>query len=74
MDQDHPAEAQALIKAELTELMKSEPKDELITKALSRIVVTDEISRTSLDRMVISAQKAGFLKDIPALDQLFPKP
>jgi NitT/TauT family transport system substrate-binding protein len=71
---DHPAEAQALIKAELTELMKSEPKDELITKALSRIVVTDEISRTSLDRMVISAQKAGFLKDIPALDQLFPKP
>ena len=70
---DHPAEAQALIKAELTELMKSEPKDELITKALSRIVVTDEISRTSLDKMVISAQKAGFLKDIPALDQLFPK-
>lgn len=70
---DHPAEAQALIKAELTELMKSEPKDELITKALSRIVVTDEISRTSLEKMVISAQKAGFLKDIPALDQLFPK-
>ena len=70
---DHPAEAQALIRAELTELMKSEPKDELITKALSRIVVTDEISRSSLDKMVISAQKAGFLKDIPALDQLFPK-
>jgi NitT/TauT family transport system substrate-binding protein len=70
---DHPAEAKALIKAELTELMKSEPKDTLIDKALSRIVITDEISRTSLDKMVISAKKAGFLKDIPALDQLLPQ-
>jgi len=70
---DHPAEAKALIKAELTELMKSTPKDELIDKALSRIVITDEVSRPSLDKMVTSAQKAGFLKDIPALDQLFPK-
>lgn len=70
---DHPAEAKALIKAELTELMKAAPKDELIDKALSRIVITDEVSRTSLDKMVSSAQKAGFLKDIPALDQLLPK-
>jgi NitT/TauT family transport system substrate-binding protein len=70
---DHPAEAKALIKAELTEALKSEPKDELIDKALSRIVITDEISRASLDKMVISAQKAGFLKDIPALDQLLPQ-
>ena len=70
---DHPAEAKALIKAELTELMKATPKDELLDKALSRIVITDEISRPSLDKMVTSAQKAGFLKDIPALDQLLPK-
>jgi NitT/TauT family transport system substrate-binding protein len=70
---DHPAEAKVLIKAELTELMKATPKDELIDKALSRIVITDEVSRASLDKMVISAQKAGFLKEIPVLDQLFPK-
>jgi NitT/TauT family transport system substrate-binding protein len=70
---DHPAEAKALIKAELTELLHSTPKDELIDKALSRIVITDEVSRASLDKMVTSAQKAGFLKEIPALDQLFPK-
>ena len=70
---DHPAEAKVLIKAELTELMKAAPKDELIDKALSRIVITDEVSRASLDKMVIGAQKAGFLKEIPALDQLFPK-
>ena len=70
---DHPEEAKALIKAELTEVLKSEPKDELIDRALSRIVITDEVSRDSLDKMVISAQKAGFLKDIPALDQLIPQ-
>jgi NitT/TauT family transport system substrate-binding protein len=70
---DHPAEAKVLIKAELTELMKSAPKDELIDKALSRIVITDEISRPSLDKMVTSAQKAGFLKGIPNLDKLLPK-
>ena len=63
----------SLIKAELTELMKAAPKDELLDKALSRIVITDEISRSSLDTMVVSAKKAGFLKDIPTLDQLFPK-
>ena len=70
---DHPAEAKALIKAELAELTRIAPKDELIDKALSRIVLTTEASRASLDQMVISAKKAGFLKDIPALDQLFPK-
>lgn len=70
---DHPAEAKALIKAELTELLRSAPKDELIDKALSRIVITDEISRPSLDKMVTSAQKAGFLKDIPELNQLLPQ-
>ena len=70
---DHPAEAKVLIKAELKELLKAEPKDELIDRALSRIVITDEVSRASLDTMVSSAKRAGFLNQIPALDQLFPK-
>ena len=70
---DHPAEAKSLLKAELTELLHAQPKDELIDKALSRIVITNDISRSSLDTMVVSAQKAGFLKDIPPLDDLLPK-
>lgn len=70
---EHPAEARALIKAELTEEMKSAPKDELLDKALARVVVTDAISRESLDRMVASAQKVGFLKGIPDLANLLPK-
>lgn len=67
----NPAEARALVKAELTEL-KLPPKDAVLDRAISRVVVTDAISRQSLDTMVISAQKAGFLSDIPALDQLLP--
>jgi len=70
---DHPSESAALIKAELTELMHAEPKDELIARALSRIVITDAVSRESLDTMVRAAQRTGFLKEIPALDQLLPQ-
>lgn len=69
---DHPDEAKALIAAELTELMRAAPKPELLDRALGRIVVTNEVSRASLDKMVTSAQRAGFLKEIPSLDQLLP--
>lgn len=71
--QDHPADAKALIKAELTAETTAEPKDELLDKALSRVFLTDKISRESLERMVASAQKVGFLKDIPDLGNLLPK-
>ena len=66
----NPAEAKKLIKAELTELTKAEPKDAVIDKALSRIVLTNEVSKPSLEKMVGSAQKAGFLQDIPDLKSL----
>jgi len=69
----HPADARALIKAELTEETKAAPKDELLDKSLARVVLTNEISRESLDRMVASAQKAGFLKDIPDIGNLLLK-
>ena len=71
--QEHPVEAKALIKAELTAETTAEPKDELLDKALSRVFLTDQISRESLERMVSSAQKVGFLKDIPDLGNLLPK-
>ncbi|MDB6140320.1 MAG: aliphatic sulfonate transporter substrate-binding protein [Verrucomicrobiaceae bacterium] len=68
----NPAEARELIKSELKAETNSEPKDALLDKALGRVVLTDEISRTSLDTMVQNAQKAGFLKEIPDLTQLIP--
>lgn len=69
----NPAEAKAYIKAELTELTRTAPKDSMLEKALARTRVTKEVSRESLDRMVTSANKVGFLKGIPNLDALFPK-
>lgn len=70
--QDHPAETRDLVRAELTALLNSAPKEELLERALGRIVVTNEVSRDSLERLVAGAQKAGFLRDAPALDPLFP--
>jgi sulfonate transport system substrate-binding protein len=70
----HPAETKAHLKDELTELTKAVPKDVLLDRALARITVTNEISRVSLEKMVASAKKVGFLKDIPALDPLLSSP
>jgi NitT/TauT family transport system substrate-binding protein len=70
----HPAETKDLVKLELAALSKTAPNDEVIDRALSRVVITDAISRETLDKMVESAKKVGFLKDIPALDRLIVTP
>ncbi len=70
---EHAAEARELIKAELKELTTRAPGDPLLDRALPRVVLNNEVSRPSLDEMVESAKKAGFLHDIPSLDALLPK-
>lgn len=67
-----PAAARTLIKDELKALTTAAPSDALLDRALARIVPTNEVSRPNLEHMVLSAQKVGFLKDIPALDELLP--
>ena len=69
---DHPKEARELVKAELKALTTATPSDAVLDRALSRVVLTNDISRKSLDEMVDNAQRAGFLKDIPPLDDLLP--
>ncbi len=69
---DHPKEARELVKAELKALTTATPSDAVLDRALSRVVLTNDISRKSLDVMVDNAQRAGFLKDIPPLDDLLP--
>lgn len=69
---DNPSEARTLVKAELKALTTAEPGDALLDKALARVVLTDEISRPNLEHMVASAQKVGFLKEIPDLAELLP--
>ncbi|MDB6007308.1 MAG: NitT/TauT family transport system substrate-binding protein [Prosthecobacter sp.] len=70
---EHAAEARELIKAELKELTTRAPGDPLLDRALPRVVLNNEVSRPSLEEMVESAKKAGFLHDIPSLDALLPK-
>jgi NitT/TauT family transport system substrate-binding protein len=64
------AEARKLLVAELKELTTKEPKAAVVDKALARTFLTNDVSRPSLDKMVAGAKTAGFLKDIPPLDQL----
>lgn len=66
----NPAEARELVVAELTALTTKAPNPAVVDKALSRVVLTNELSRPSLQKMLDNAQKAGFLKDPPPLDQL----
>ncbi len=69
---DHPSESRVMIKEELQKLTTAAPSDAVLDLALGRTVLTNDITRASLETMVASAQKAGFLKDIPALDLLLP--
>jgi NitT/TauT family transport system substrate-binding protein len=70
---ENPGEARELIKSELKELTTRAPGDDLLDRALPRVVLNTAVNRDGLDEMVVAAQKAGFLKDIPALDALLPK-
>jgi NitT/TauT family transport system substrate-binding protein len=69
---EHDAEARVLLRAELKALTTQDPGPALLDRSLPRVVLTNEISRQSLEAMVAAAQTAGFLKDIPALDRLLP--
>ncbi|HEY1080707.1 MAG TPA: ABC transporter substrate-binding protein, partial [Prosthecobacter sp.] len=69
----NPAEARELIKSELKELTTKAPGEELLDRALPRVVLDTKVGRGGLEEMVVAAQKAGFLKDIPSLDALLPQ-
>ncbi len=66
----HPQEARELVVAALTELTTRAPNPEVVDRALSRVVITNELSRPSLQNMLDNAVTAGFLKDPPPLDAL----
>ena len=66
----NPAEARELLVAELKELTTKEPKAAVVDKALSRVVLTNELSRSSLEKMVQGAKTAGFLTEFPPMDEL----
>jgi NitT/TauT family transport system substrate-binding protein len=67
------AEAQNLVVAELQEETRGQVSRELIAHAWKRIALTSEVHREALDKFVVNAKAAGFLRDVPDLSRLIDK-
>ena len=63
-------EARQLLVAEIAALTTKEPKAAVVDKALSRTILTNDVSRESLEKMVAGAKAAGFLREFPPMDPL----
>jgi len=72
--QQNPAEAQKLVQYELTQETKGKISPDLIAHAWDRIILTNGVSRDSLDKFVAGATAAGFLRTTPDLSQLIVQP
>jgi len=70
----NPTEAQRMVRTELAAETRAGLPDVLVERAWKRIVVTSEISRQMLDKFMVSAQSAGFLRGAPDLSRLIEKP
>jgi sulfonate transport system substrate-binding protein len=68
--QQNAAEAQRLVAIELMAETRAKMSDQLIANAWKRIVLTNEIKRDALEKFVINAKAAGFLRDVPDLGRL----
>lgn len=70
---NNPAEAQKLVLEELREETRGQISAELIAHAWRRITITPEVRREALDKFVVNAKAAGFLRDVPDLARLIVK-
>lgn len=67
---EYPADAQALVRAELLEQTKRDFPAETAEQAWKRLKFTAEVRREQFDALVGEAQSVGFLKDAAPLDRL----
>ena len=72
--QQHPAEAQKLVQYELTQETKGKIAPALIAHAWDRIILTNDVSRESLEKFVANARAAGFMRQAPDLGRLVVQP
>jgi NitT/TauT family transport system substrate-binding protein len=70
----NPAEAQRMLREELSAEMRAEISADLVGRAWKRIHLTDEVSREAMETFLQAAQKAGFLRTAPDLARLVEKP
>ena len=72
--QKHPAEAQSILRGELSAETTRQMPAELIARSWMRLRFTTEISREPLEKLVKDAQAAGFLRGAPDLKRLVEAP
>jgi NitT/TauT family transport system substrate-binding protein len=68
--QQNPDEAKKLVESELDAETHGKISPALIAHAWDSIILTDTVSRDSLDQFVKNAQSAGFMRQVPDLSQL----
>lgn len=71
---DHPAEAQARVTEELSEMMQSRIDPATVAAAWKRLTLTVAFDRPQLEQFVHDAQQAGLLDHVPPLAPLFYTP
>jgi NitT/TauT family transport system substrate-binding protein len=70
----NPDEAQRMIREELAAETRTRLPPELLERAYKRIVVTDVVSRQTLDKFMATAQSVGFLRGASDISRLIEKP
>ena len=70
----HPVEAQAMVREEIGAEMRATIAAELVERAWKRIVLTNDVTRASLEKFVTDAQAVGFLRGAPDLARLIETP
>lgn len=68
---DHPAEAQARVTEELSELTQTRIDPATVAAAWQRLTLTDALDRPQLEQFVADAQAAGLLDRVPPLKAFF---
>jgi sulfonate transport system substrate-binding protein len=70
----NPMEARRMLREELAAETRTNLPAELIERAWKRIIVTSDVERQTLDKFMLNAQSAGFLRGAPDLSRLIEKP
>jgi NitT/TauT family transport system substrate-binding protein len=71
---EHPEDAQRMVREELRAVVRAEVSPDLIARAWRRMTVTAEVSPAAFQEWMVNAQRAGFLRTAPDLSRLVEAP
>jgi NitT/TauT family transport system substrate-binding protein len=70
----HPEEAQRMVRDELRAVVRAEVSPDLVARAWRRMSVTADVSPAAFQEWLVNAQRAGFLRTAPDLSRLVEAP